>query len=189
MKASRSLAFRLAAVVILAVVVWVSVASYIVPKLPDTESFRVKGEYEITSVQDGQQRHFEGPVYYEYTERHAGIHDNAVFKLHFLNAENSAGRGFGFLIPLQSSEKTIAPENYEVGSRERDFAHGSESVFGYADLMDGNGQLYFTETGSISIKHATDEEVVGEMELLLRDAGGNSMRLEGRFSALPLYMP
>lgn len=187
MKASRSFVFRLAAVAILAGVVWVSVASYIVPKFPDSTPFRVKGEYEITSVRDGHQHLYEGPVYFEYAERRMGMQDNPVFKLHFLDAENSAGRGFGFVIPIRGAEKSILPDNYEVTARERDFIHTSETVFGYADLIDGNGQLYFTETGSISINHATDREVAGEMELLLRDASGNSMRLEGRFSALPLY--
>lgn len=187
MKPSRSFVFRLGAVAILAAVVWISVASYIVPKLPDSRSFWVKGEYEITSVRDGQERLYEGPVYFEYAKHNAGIQNSPVFKLHFLNSEASAGRGFGFVIPLHSPDKTIGRENYKVTSEERDFTHNSESVFGYADLVDGNGQLYFTETGSISIQHVTDREVAGEMELLLRDARGNSMRLEGRFSALPLY--
>lgn len=188
MKTSRSMVFRLAAVAILAGVVWVSVASYIVPKLPDSSSFGVvKGEYEITSSRDGQERLYEGPVYFEYAERRTGTHDDPVFKLHFLDAENSSGRGFGFVIPLPEAEKTIAPENYEVTARERDFTHMSESVFGYADLIDGNGQLYFTETGSISIRHVSEREVAGEIDFMLNDAGGNSMRLKGRFSALPLY--
>lgn len=187
MKTSRALVFRLAAVVILAVVVWVSVASYIVPKLPDSGSFWVKGEYEITSVRDGQERLYEGPVYFEYAERHSGMQNNPVFKLHFLNSEDTAGRGFGFMIPLQGAGKVVALENYEVTSRERDFTRTSESVFGYADLIDGNGKLYFTETGNISIQYATNREVAGEINMLLRDASGNSMRLEGRFSALPLY--
>lgn len=187
MKTSRSFTYRLIAVGILAVVVWVSVASYIVPKNPDSSAFGLKGEYRLTSLRDGQERLYEGPVYFEYAERHSGMHNNPVFKLHFINAKESTGRGFGFVIPLQEDERNIPLDDYKVTTRDKDFTHKSESVFGYADLVDGEGQLFFTETGSISINHVTDGEVVGEMDMLLQDASGNSLRLEGRFNALPLY--
>ena len=187
MRFSRPLIYRFLIAAILGGVVWISIASYIVPRTTDLASFRTKGEYRLTSVRNGQESEYEGRVYFEFSERHSGLQNDPVFKLHFLSAGENAGRGFGFVIPLQGTDKIIALEDYKVTSKKRRIADKPESVFGYADMIDGNGQLFFTESGSISISHATDQEVAGEINLLLRDARGNSMLLKGRFDALPLY--
>lgn len=188
MKYSRSFTYRVAGIWLLVVVVWVSVASYIVPKVPDMGPFRSKGIYQITSERDGLERAYEGPVYYEYSEGNAGVRNGPVFKLHFLDAEKKPGRGFGFVIPLYDTSQKIARERYKVSSGHNDFTHQFHSVFGYADLMDSGGQLFFTETGDITIDHVTDGEVAGELDLWFLDAEGNGMLLKGRFSALPLYL-
>ena len=187
MRTSRAFNYRFLAVALLVAVIWVSIASYIVPLAPESGSFRMKGEYRLTSVRNGQENLYEGPVYFEFAERHSGIQNDPVFKLHFLSDGQNAGRGFGFVIPLQGNSRKIDRENYKVTSQKNYLADKFESVFGYADLVDGKGPLYFTESGSISISHASEHEVAGEMDLLLRDTNGNSMLLKGRFDALPLY--
>ncbi len=170
----------------LAILVLGSIA-YIVPKVPDSEVSLVKGEYRLTSLHEGNERFFEGPVYFEFADRHSGIKNSPVFKLHFINAKSQSGRGFGFVIPLNGNDKSIAKENYEVSSRNKRFTHTYESVFGYADLILGESHLFFTESGNISINQATEQEVSGEIDMMLTDAQGNSMKLMGRFNALPLH--
>lgn len=186
MRVSKRYIDRLLAIGMLAVLGWVSIA-YIVPKVPGSELNLVKGEYRITSIQQGNERYFEGPVYFELADRHSGIKNSPVFKLHFINADSRFGRGFGFVIPLKENGEQITAENYEVSSRNKRYTHTSESVFGYADLILGENRLYFTESGSISINQATEQEVSGEVDMMLTDAQGNSMKLVGRFNALPLY--
>ena len=55
------------------------------------------------------------------------------------------------------------------------------------DLVRENNSLYFTESGSISISASSFEEVAGDMNMLLMDENGRSLRLKGRFNARPLY--
>lgn len=186
MRISKRHIVRLLAIGVLAILVWVSIA-YMVPNAPGSELNLVKGEYRVTSIQQGNERYFEGPVYFEFADRHSGIKNNPVFKLHFISDNSNSGRGFGFVIPLQGNDQSIAPENYAVTSRNKRFTHTNESVFGYADLILGESRLFFTESGSISISHASDREVSGEVDMMLTDAQGNSMKLIGRFNALPLY--
>lgn len=185
MKLSNRYIFRLLGIGVLAILLWVSIA-YIVPYTPGMESRPGEGEYRITSLQEGNERYFEGPVYFEFADRHSGIKNSPVFKLHFINTRNKAGRGFGFVIPLRGNGQSITQDIYEVTSRNKRFASANESVFGYADLILGEDRLFFTESGSISINQATDLEVSGKVDMLLTDAEGNSMKLVGQFNALPL---
>ena len=185
MKLSNRYIVRLLAIGMLAILVWVSIA-YMVPGGEGMESRPAKGEYRITSLQEGNERFFQGPVYFEFADRHSGIKNSPVFKLHFINTRNKAGRGFGFVIPLQGNGQSLTHDIYEVTSRNRRFASSNESVFGYADLILGEDRLFFTESGSISINQATDREVSGKVDMLLTDAQGNSMKLVGQFNALPL---
>lgn len=186
MKASRSLNDRLVPALLLAVVVWAGAVSYLAPRLSGSESSLAKGEYRIATEVDGRECLYQGPVYFEFADRHSGSQNNPVFKLHFTTGQERPGRGFGFVIPLADSCRRIAREQYEVDSRKKRNSHKMDSVFGYADLFDGNGKMFFSETGSISINHVTEGEVVGEIDMLLKDESGNSMRLRGGFSALSL---
>ena len=185
MKASKKIIFRLLALGIPAFLAWISIA-YIAPQISEGEAYLEKGKYRIASLEDGHESFFQGPVYFEFAERHYGFKDNPVFKLHFINDDSKTCRGFGFVIPLPGDGKSIAQESYEVTSRSKRFHPKFESVFGYADLINDDSRPFFTESGSISISHATEWEVSGEMNMLLSDARGNSIKLVGRFNALPL---
>ncbi|EAR16384.1 MULTISPECIES: hypothetical protein [Robiginitalea] len=177
---------RIAGVALTSLVV-LGIISYMTPGNMLPESPMVTGKYQLSSLQDGQVEYFEGPVYFELAKQHSGFRQIPVFKLHFINPNAQKGKGFGFIIPLSQDSAFIRAEQYSVESTKDEFLSSLGTVFGYADLVKEKNTLYFTESGSISISASSFEEVAGNMNMLLMDENGRSMRLKGRFNARPLY--
>ncbi|MDG1571333.1 hypothetical protein OZ410_03340 [Robiginitalea sp. M366] len=160
--------------------------SHTVPQRTGTQALPEKGTYAITSWMGQEQQVLEGQVYFEVAPQVNGIKGSSVFKLHFINARDAAGAGFGLMIPISSDLQTIAADQYEVPDTDKGFLNRYESVFGYADTLEEGSSLYFTESGSISIQYASTQEVSGIVDLRLTDNGGHSMELRGPFHARPL---
>ncbi len=177
---------RIAGIALITLVL-LGIISYMTPRNMLPESPVVTGKYQLSSLQDGQLEYFEGPVYFELAKQHSGFRQIPVFKLHFINPDVKKGKGFGFIIPLSQDSTFIRADQYRVESTKDEFLSSLGTVFGYADLVKENNALYFTESGSISISASSMEEVAGDMNMLLMDENGRSMRLKGRFNARPLY--
>ena len=160
--------------------------SYIAPEGLLSGEDPVKGTYKLASEEKGELRYFEGPVYFEFARKASRIENTPVFKLHFIHPELHSGNGFGFLITLSKDEEIIKADRYRVLSGTPKLGSSSETVFGYADVSAESASLYFTESGSISIRSADLREVSGEMNMWLKNAQGELMRLQGSFSAKPL---
>lgn len=178
---------RLGVMATLAVLLVVTI-SYTVPSGTAFAGYPSQGIYQLTTESDGQTQALQGDVYFEVADRHKGKAGPTVFKLHFLDPNNVKGHGFGFMIPLSSEGVTLTKEQYRVPESEIGFLDRYESVFGYADVAEDGGELFFTESGSISIQNASDREVTGDVDLILKDNGGHSMHLKGRFNARPLHI-
>ncbi|MBC2838388.1 hypothetical protein [Robiginitalea sp. SC105] len=177
---------RITGVAIVALLLLGSI-SHIAPGNLLPESPMVTGKYRIASVQDGELQYFEGPVYFELAQQQSGRKPASVFKLHFINPDAGNGSGFGFMIPLPEDLAGIRAEQYTVESQEKGLISRLGTVFGYADVVQEESSLYFTESGSISITNATQEEVTGDMNMVLMDENGHTMRIKGSFNARPLY--
>ncbi len=144
------------------------------------------GRYSLEVTLNEARDAIEGPVYFEYTGQNDRLIATRIFKLHFVNSNSSGEPGFGFLIPLSDTEEGVGSVEYPVDPERRGFMNGFGTVFGYADLRGESPALYFTESGSISIRTTSPEEVSGNIDMLLDDGHGNSIRLSGSFKALPL---
>ena len=103
-----------------------------------------------------------------------------------MNAPISKGPGFGFLIPLETADGRILKKTYRVDSDNKGFISGYNAVFGYADLHQDSSDLYFTESGRISITKSAGEEVYGKIDIELKNGHGESMIIKGHFRARPL---
>ena len=160
--------------------------SYISPRSLSFNEQLNPGRYSLEINRHEDQDAIEGPVYFEYTGQNDQLIATRIFKLHFVNSNNSGEPGFGFLIPLSDTEEGVGPIEYQVDPERRGFMNGFGTVFGYADLRGASPALYFTESGSISILTTSPEEVSGNIDMLLDDGNGNSIRLSGSFRALPL---
>ncbi len=142
------------------------------------------GRYQLVSEHNGTTQQYQGPVYFEKTGMTSGIDQDRVFKLHFIHPKMDSGNGFGFLIPLRHEDADISASRYRI---QRTQGTGEEpSVFGYADIFNEGEDLYFTETGSISILEVRPSEVLGEMNMIMKNSLGREMKVRGRFSARPL---
>ncbi len=185
MKIPRHILIRIGGATFLFLLVLGSI-SYIAPGNFSDGKEPVKGKYRLASVQDGELMYFEGPVYFEFADQQNGNKPTPVFKLHFINQDVSRGRGFGFQIPLTDYSGQIHTENFKVSAKRKGFINKFETVFGYADVVRGETTMFFTESGSISIRSSSRQEVAGDMNMLLKDAKGKSMRIRGSFNARPL---
>ncbi len=165
----------------------VGTLSYLIPNEIFKTTPMVSGKYRLASVQDGELTYFEGPVFFEMARQHSGFERTPVLKLHFINSRNDRGSGFGFMIPLEEDMTRVGTDQFTVASYRHSFSHRFGTVFGYADIVQEFTSLYFTESGSISISASSQDEVAGEMNMLLKDEHGRSMRLKGSFNARPLF--
>jgi hypothetical protein len=168
----------------LLVLLLVGSISYIDPASSRSGGDIATGKYLLKADLNGEHTSLEGIVYYEYTSQSQGGVDKSIFKLHFLDASDTDAPGFGFLIPLNNSANHIEKDTYRVDPNGRGFMNGFGTVYGYADLHTDEGKLYFTESGSISIGETmVGEEVVGNLEIVMDDGSGGTIRLEGDFKA------
>jgi hypothetical protein len=170
----------------LAGVLLIGTISYVVPEPYYSINDLSSGQFLLETDDQGERKAMKGPVYFEYTGQEKTLMDTRIFKLHFVQSASSEAPGFGFLIPLSSSDEKIDLDKYWVDHENKGFMNGFGSVFGYADLRGTNPSLYFTESGSIAIIATSPEEVSGNIDMVLDDGSGNSIHLEGSFRALPL---
>jgi len=170
----------------LAGILLIGTISYISPESTSFKEELTSGRYFLDADRNGEHDAIKGPVYFEYTGQKEQLIPTRIFKLHFANSVTSQGPGFGFLIPLSDSDKSIGTDTYKVDPESKGFMNGFGSVFGYADLRGDAPSLYFTESGRISIIATGPEEVSGNIDMVLDDGSGNSIHLEGSFRALPL---
>jgi hypothetical protein len=160
--------------------------SYIAPETIGVDAKLASGKYELITEEVGEKNTIRGPVYFEYSQKHNNPMESRIFKLHFVNPLVSDGPGFGFLIPLAGTEKMIDTGSYPVNEKGQGSTERFETVFGYADMGGKTTALYFSESGSISISVCTPREVLGEIDMVLNDGSGASIRVTGPFKAQPL---
>lgn len=145
------------------------------------------GKYVLQADLNGESTSLEGSAFFEYVSQPQGLGGQQIFKLHFLDASRSGGPGFGFLIPINDSGRPIFKDTYRVDQEARGFINGNGSVYGYADLHRDDSGLYFAEFGSISIGEGSgEEEVSGNLDIVMDDGSGGTIRLKGGFNARKL---
>ena len=171
---------------ILLVLVLVITISYIGPESLPINTELGSGKYELETVLEDQSSVLRGPVYFEYSEKQNSPAETRVFKLHFVHPIVAEGPGLGFMIPLSGTHEIIDQGKYAVDVRSRGAMENFETVFGYADLGGKTPDVYFTESGSISILASDPGEVFGVMDLVLDDGNGASIKVKGDFKAQPL---
>jgi hypothetical protein len=164
----------------------VLVIAYIAPDPASVTAELAPGKYDLETAADGKSKKINGPVYFEYSEKHNNSMESRIFKLHFVNPLLAEGPGFGFLIPISGTDEMIDKGEYTVGEQGAEVMSHFNTVFGYADLGGKTSALYFSESGSISISGCTPREVFGEIDMVLNDGSGGSIRVTGAFKAQPL---
>ncbi|MGB5404857.1 hypothetical protein [Robiginitalea sp.] len=177
--------FRLAWPFVLGVALVMAIA-YIAPDPVPKTAELATGKYDLETAIDGQSNKINGPVYFEYSDKQDNSMESRIFKLHFVNPLIAEGPGFGFLIPISGTDEMIEQGEYSVDEQSGGVMKRFDTVFGYADLGGKTSALYFSESGSISISGCTPREVLGEIDMVLHDGIGGSLRVTGAFKARPL---
>lgn len=165
---------------------FVLVIAYIAPDPVSLTAELAHGKYDLETAADGKSEKINGPVYFEYSDRHDYSMESRIFKLHFVNPLIEEGPGFGFLIPISGTDEMIDKGEYLVGEQGNGVMTHFHTVFGYADMGGKTSALYFSESGSISISGCTPGEVKGQINMVLNDGSGGSVRVTGVFKAQPL---
>ena len=168
------------------VVASVLVIAYIAPEPVSLTAELAPGKYDLETAANGKSKKVNGPVYFEYSDKHNNSMESRIFKLHFVNPLIAEGPGFGFLIPISGTDELIDKGEYSVGEQGDGVMTHFDTVFGYADMGGKTSALYFSESGSISISGCTPREVFGEIDMVLNDGSGGSVRVTGAFKAQPL---
>lgn len=160
--------------------------SYIGPdKIPMNVELAT-GKYKLETVLNDQKSMLRGPVYFEYSEKQSSPVEARIFKLHFVNPLVAEGPGFGFMIPLSGTDVMLREGEYSVDESSRGILKNFETVFGYADMGGKTSALFFSESGSITVTGCTPSEVFGEIDMMLDDGNGATIRITGDFNAQPL---
>jgi len=158
------------------VVASVLVIAYIAPDPVSLTGELAPGKYDLETAANGKSKKVNGPVYFEYSDKHNNSMESRIFKLHFVNPLTAEGPGF----------ELIDKGEYSVGEQGAGVMTHFDTVFGYADMGGKTSALYFSESGSISISGCTPREVFGEIDMVLNDGSGGSVRVTGAFKAQPL---
>ncbi len=177
--------FRLMWPVALGVALVLAIA-YIAPDPVSLTAELAPGKYDLQTAAEGKSNNINGPVYFEYSDKHDNSMESRIFKLHFVNPHIAKGPGFGFLIPISGTHEMIEKGEYSVGEQGAGVMTNFDTVFGYADMGGKTSALYFSESGSISITGCTPKKVIGEIDMVLNDGSGGSVRVTGAFKAQPL---
>ncbi|MGB5315097.1 MAG: hypothetical protein WBN56_03795 [Robiginitalea sp.] len=160
--------------------------AYIAPDSSPITAGLGTGKYDLVAAVDGKSNNIKGPVYFEYSDKQDNSMESRIFKLHFVNPLIAEGPGFGFLIPISGTNELIDKGEYSVDEQSGEVMRSFDTVFGYADLGGKTSALYFSESGTISISGCTPREVLGEIDMVLNDGNGATIRVTGAFKAQPL---
>lgn len=160
--------------------------SYISPERIPLKTELASGKYNVETVLDDKNNVLRGPVYFEYSEKQSSPSETRIFKLHFVNPLMAEGPGFGFMIPLAGTDQIIEAGKYSVDEGITGIINNFQTVFGYADMGGKTSDLYFSESGSISVLGCAPTEVFGKIDIVLDDGSGKSIRVRGDFNAKPL---
>lgn len=160
--------------------------AYIAPDSSPITAGLGTGKYDLVAAVDGKSNNIKGPVYFEYSDKQDNSMEARIFKLHFVNPLIAEGPGFGFLIPISGTNELIDKGEYSVDEQSGEVMRSFDTVFGYADLGGKTSALYFSESGTISISGCTPSEVLGEIDMVLNDGNGATIRVTGAFKAQPL---
>ena len=113
----------------------VLVIAYIAPDPVSLTAELAPGKYHLETAAKGKSKKINGPVYFEYSDKHNDSRESRIFKLHFVNPlVLRKGRDLGFLIPISGTDEMIDKGEYSVGEQGAGVMTHLHTVFGYADM-------------------------------------------------------
>lgn len=108
----------------------------------------------------------------------------STLKLNFEDNENSGELPIQFLISVDTDKQTISTGKYNISRYISGFMNNFDGVFGYANLSMLGEKPFFTRKGELVITEHSRDLVSGTLDVILEDVHGESLHLQGSFSAL-----
>ena len=108
----------------------------------------------------------------------------SILKLNFRDNRDPRDIPIQFLISVDTDKQKISTGKYNISRYISGFVNNFDGVFGYANLSILGEKPFFTRKGQLVITEKSQDLISGTLDVILEDLNGESLHLQGSFSAL-----